>query len=411
MFEILDQQGGARSSLTNERAPQTSSRHDPDARGADLASLIRWNTPLAWFEAVAIAQELCVVLLATRVGGGDRALEPADVTMTPAGGVEVSGDTAQGLPAVAEVARLLLALLEEAESQPVQLRLLALEAVSPSPTGLTLREWSARLHAFERPGRQRAIRDVYERFAQLRVGDTRPSLRSVATLKAAAAEPRWWRNRRLRNAAVSALLLVGTGLAAVWLWVVVVPLLSGERDRPSAGASAAGTEEALSAESARRIRAAAFRIWGAADASREVSRTGAEIPARAIVVVIPAELPLVAPSGIAEMVSPADAPTAGLPAPLDHTVYSAAEATVVPPALVRPRLPSRSSAGVLDENLPQVELVVSASGAVESVRLVTQPTHVVSAMMLSAIKTWQFKPAERDGRPVRCRIVLRLTNQ
>jgi hypothetical protein len=92
-------------------------------------------------------------------------------------------------------------------------------------------------------------------------------------------------------------------------------------------------------------------------------------------------------------------------------VYLATDATVVPPVLVRPRLRSRSSAGVLDESLPQVELVVSAAGEVESVRLVTQPTDVMSAMMLSAIKTWRFRPAEREGRPVRSRLVLRLTNQ
>lgn len=410
MFESLDQQGGVRTRLTNEHASGSSSPRAPDSRGADLASLLRWNTPLAWFEAVAITRELCAVLLATRAVEGGGALTPADVTITPTGGVEVSEDTGQGLPAVAEVARVLLALLEDAESLPVQLRLLALEEVSPSPAPLTLREWSSQLGAFERPGRQRAIRDVYERFALLRARGTGVPPGLVTPLKPAATKPRWWRNRRVQKVAVSGLVIVGSGLAAVWMWTVILPILSSERDRPGTKVDAAGSGESAAA-SAQRIRAAAFRIWGAADASREVSGTGAEIPARAIVVVIPAELPLGVPSDIAELLPSPDAPTAGLPAPLDHTVYSATEATVVPPALVRPRLPSRSSAGVLDENLPHVELVVSASGAVESVRLVTKPTDVISAMMLSAIKTWQFKPAERDGRPVRCRIVLRLTNQ
>jgi hypothetical protein len=32
-------------------------------------------------------------------------------------------------------------------------------------------------------------------------------------------------------------------------------------------------------------------------------------------------------------------------------------------------------------------------------------------MMLSAIKAWRFAPATRDGRPVRYRLALRLTNQ
>jgi hypothetical protein len=410
MFEIPDKQGGVRTRLANEHAPGTSSPRAPDSRGADLASLLRWNTPLAWFEAVAITRELCAVLLATRAVGDGGALTPAGVTVTPTGGVEVSEDTGQGLPPVAEVARVLLALLEDAESLPVQLRLLALEAVSPSPAPLTLREWSSQLGAFERPGRQRAIQDVYERFALLRARGIGLSPGPVTPLKPAATKPRWWRNRRVQRAAVSGLLIVGLGLAAVWLWAVIIPILSGERDRPGATLDAAGSGESA-AESAGRIRAAAFRIWGAADAGRIVSGTAVEIPARPIVVVIPAELPLVTTSDVAELPSPADAPVAGGPAPIDPMVYLATDAAVVPPVLVRPRLRSRSSAGVLDEGLPQVELVVSAAGEVESVRLVTQPTDVMSAMILSAIKTWRFRPAEREGRTVRCRLVLRLTNQ
>jgi hypothetical protein len=359
---------------------------------------------------VAITRELCAVLLATRAVEGGGALTPADVTITPTGGVEVSEDTGQELPPVAEVARVLLALLEDAESLPVQLRLLALEEVSPSAAPLTLREWSSQLGAFERPGRQRAIRDVYERFALLRARGTELPPGRVTPLKPAATKPRWWRNHRVQKVAVSGLVIVGSGLAAVWLWTVILPILSSERDRPGAEVDAAGSGESAAA-SAQRIRAAALRIWGAASAGRAVSGTAAEIPARPTVVVIPAEPALVTPSDAAELSSPADAPVAGGPAPIDSTVYLATDAAVVSPVLVRPRLRSRSSAGVLDESLPQVELVVSATGEVESVRLLTQPTDVMSAMMLSAIKTWRFRPAEREGRPVRCRLVLRLTNQ
>jgi outer membrane biosynthesis protein TonB len=58
-----------------------------------------------------------------------------------------------------------------------------------------------------------------------------------------------------------------------------------------------------------------------------------------------------------------------------------------------------------------VELLVSPTGEVESVKLLTQPARVMSAMMLSAIKTWRFAPASHDGRPVRYRLLLRLTNE
>ena len=63
------------------------------------------------------------------------------------------------------------------------------------------------------------------------------------------------------------------------------------------------------------------------------------------------------------------------------------------------------------DTLPQVELVVSSSGEVESVKLVTEQAGVGPSMMLSAIKAWRFRPATRDGEPVRYRLRMRLTNQ
>ena len=56
-------------------------------------------------------------------------------------------------------------------------------------------------------------------------------------------------------------------------------------------------------------------------------------------------------------------------------------------------------------------MVVSPAGDVESVKLLTQPTGVGPAMMLSAIKNWRFHPATRDGQPVRYRLRIRLTNR
>jgi len=91
--------------------------------------------------------------------------------------------------------------------------------------------------------------------------------------------------------------------------------------------------------------------------------------------------------------------------------FSAVNADVVPPLPVWPHLPTSPKAGMRLEDLPQVELVVTPTGEVESVKLVTQPARVTSAMMLSAIKAWRFAPATRDGQPVRYRLALRLTNQ
>ena len=101
------------------------------------------------------------------------------------------------------------------------------------------------------------------------------------------------------------------------------------------------------------------------------------------------------------------------PPPLsrDTTVYSVVDPEVVPPALVQSRLPSNPPKGMRLDALPEVEIIVSSIGEVESVKLVTEQAGVGPAMMLSAIKAWSFRPATRDGEPVRYRLRMRLTNQ
>jgi hypothetical protein len=99
------------------------------------------------------------------------------------------------------------------------------------------------------------------------------------------------------------------------------------------------------------------------------------------------------------------------PALPDSKVDSAADAEVAPPALVRTRLPIEPSPGVRADELPEVEVVVSPAGEVESVKLLTPSAGVGAAMMLSAVKNWRFHPATRDGEPVRYRLLIRLTNR
>ena len=92
-------------------------------------------------------------------------------------------------------------------------------------------------------------------------------------------------------------------------------------------------------------------------------------------------------------------------------MYSSLDTEVAPPSLLRSRLPEGPPLGAPAEGLPEVEIVVSSTGEVESVKLVTQQAGVGPSMMLSAIKAWRFQPATRDGEPVRYRLRMRLTNQ
>ena len=58
--------------------------------------------------------------------------------------------------------------------------------------------------------------------------------------------------------------------------------------------------------------------------------------------------------------------------------------------------------------MPEVEILVSAAGEVETVKLLSPGVGPGSAMMLSAVKTWIFQPATRAGQPVRYRCRVRL---
>jgi hypothetical protein len=86
---------------------------------------------------------------------------------------------------------------------------------------------------------------------------------------------------------------------------------------------------------------------------------------------------------------------------LDDTIYSSADADVVPPTppVVSGIRPWRIKAG------PSVEVTVASDGTVEKVRVVGT-TRMSDAMVLSHVKAWKFAPALRAGDPVRYRMLL-----
>jgi hypothetical protein len=94
-----------------------------------------------------------------------------------------------------------------------------------------------------------------------------------------------------------------------------------------------------------------------------------------------------------------------LPPEVDPSiVYSEIDQTVEPPRLVSRALPRRLPSGGSDA--ATVEVVISAEGGVERVRLTSAPRRLVDVMELSAAKAWQFDPALKDGQPVRYRFEL-----
>jgi hypothetical protein len=93
----------------------------------------------------------------------------------------------------------------------------------------------------------------------------------------------------------------------------------------------------------------------------------------------------------------------------DSTVYSTASPGVVPPVMTTRQIarPEALTPGV--EAASTIELLVDESGNVERVRLLSRPSPILAAMLLSAAKTWKFRPALNDGRAVKYRLLLDVT--
>lgn len=92
-------------------------------------------------------------------------------------------------------------------------------------------------------------------------------------------------------------------------------------------------------------------------------------------------------------------------------VYTAADPQVVPPVLIRPSRPVKPPAGVGAIDVAEVEIVISITGEVESVRLLSPWNGPQPAMLLSAIKAWAFQPATRGGQAVRYRQRLQVSTR
>ena len=56
------------------------------------------------------------------------------------------------------------------------------------------------------------------------------------------------------------------------------------------------------------------------------------------------------------------------------------------------------------ESIGTIELVINEEGNGDRVRLISQPTRMQPLMLLSAAKAAAFRPALRDGRPVKFRL-------
>src|SRR5688572_14636588 len=128
-----------------------------------LADLQSRRVPVDWFEAVAIVQESCRVLLESRVEPDKTSLGPKNVSIDSAGSVRITQNAGEkGEPAMRQIGELLRTSLAESPF-PVQLRLVITQACSTVSFYASIAALSSALEYFERPDRPGLIRAVFER--------------------------------------------------------------------------------------------------------------------------------------------------------------------------------------------------------------------------------------------------------
>ena len=407
---------------------------------------------LDWHEAVAVGAALGTLLAEARAPACPR---PVDVTLLPSGDLRVTGPGHVEGSAAAGVAHLVGQLLEAAP-YPAELRQLVEAYATNRRSGaagvVAITDFVSELAFFERPDRRDVLSAVAlraepaieraHRAAALEALTERTRLAAAAgpvsgvVVPSAHGEfedeegPRDWdprhdggAGRLLVPAAVGLTAFLAVAYAATaWLDRPAPPSPRAEaieEDLPISGPDARtaptaspGAPRPRPAGVAPRERPSGGSVSApsAADASRSSGAAPGAAPAtpatgpgpRTVDVVVAERDGRVVPSTVAPL-RPAQRP-----APAGQ-VFQAGDPQVTPAVLVRPHLPDNPPPDVPEEHIGTLEFVVTESGAVEHVHLVSPANRYQERMLVAAAKTWQFRPATRDGRPVRFRTRIRVT--
>lgn len=92
----------------------------------------------------------------------------------------------------------------------------------------------------------------------------------------------------------------------------------------------------------------------------------------------------------------------------DQVIYNQGDKGIVPPRPLSPQFPLRPPVEVPAHRVGTLEMIIDRDGAVEFVRLHTPLNRYHERMIVSAAKAWRYRPATKDGRPVKCRISVRI---
>ncbi len=377
-----------------------------------LDDVLARDVSVQWFEGVALVRALCRQLSA-RSGADGMFPVASQITLASDGVVTFGG--AEATSAVPAAGHLLARMLSD--DVPVRLRLLVTQATAEDATSGSLHEFSESLAYFERPNPEAILSALHARAAvappaQRQDAEIAEPVAGPAS-RASSPEPRARKRRRPVVFVAAAILLIAvTGLfvraalrtgrlASVVEGIrsaVATPAnatIDTRQDEDTEGAAAAPAAAAATTTASRRP---AVAVAPASDITRPpASGSASEME-------MPQQVPL--------DVAPADASDASEATSVQGSdrIYSRSDAAVTPPRQVYPALPARPSPGRRPEDLTVLDLLVTADGRVEHVRLRTTPRDVHEFMLVSAAKAWRFEPATMHGHPVRFRLSVAITS-
>lgn len=108
--------------------------------------------------------------------------------------------------------------------------------------------------------------------------------------------------------------------------------------------------------------------------------------------------------------TPPPAPAAETPAAALPRIYTVTDAGVSPPAIVRQQLPPYHRKPLMPMQ-GMIEVVIDEKGTVETAVIRTPIEPVYDAQAVAASRNWRYKPATKDGAPVKFRKLVQVRIQ
>jgi hypothetical protein len=395
------------------------------SRPIGLSDAIAAGAPLSWTETVAVVRDVAMHLHWSASPLNVPSL--AQISILPNGSVQVEGGRPNPAGPVVGLAGLMEQLLDSTGC-PQQLLDVQKQAKANPPVFASAQALHAALEYFARPGAQDELAAYYK--AASTALESTAKNRELEALKEKTKanadpekKPKGKRSRALMYAAFAFVGLTGLGAAVFWMrYGGQAPAVMNQ----SAGAAL----DAIATTGKDLTAAASTMVSEMVGAPREPTPPPPTPPPAPPVIA-----PKTRPRGARDLNPRAsastdaqreavlgrlDPDTASLPPALgptaedpviqvDDRIYTTSDAEVKAPEFTYPQLPREYTATVPNARPGRLDILVLEDGSVGEVRLRPDSNRLQDRMLVSAAKAWQFRPATRNGRAVKYRLLIPIT--